>query len=128
MLDLSKASPEALVALGEDLVKMMKSPAVQEIALRKITNVNDVQLAYDSADKYVFAFEMCVKVAWRVVSPLLFGGLSNSKTKIGNTQEELFQRLLSSPLATLQIFGRGKHQACLCSRLLCYDPRCPASS
>jgi hypothetical protein len=53
MIDLSKASPEQFVALGEDLMKMMKSPAVQEIAHRKITNVNDVQLAYDSADKYV---------------------------------------------------------------------------
>jgi guanine nucleotide-binding protein subunit alpha len=53
MTDISKASPEEIAAIGEDLVKMWQSPAVVEIAKRKITNVNDIQLAYDSADKFL---------------------------------------------------------------------------
>jgi len=53
MKDLPKLSPEEMVALGEDIEKMWNDAAVQEIAQRKITNVNDIQLAYDSADKFL---------------------------------------------------------------------------
>jgi len=53
MIDMTKASPEEIVAVGESVGKMWLEKSVQEIAGRKITNVNDIQLAYDSADKFL---------------------------------------------------------------------------